>query len=178
MPSSRKGGAFEREFAKELSLWWSDGQHDDWFWRSSASGGRATQRAKAGKTTINSVGDISAQSAEAHQLLKLVTFELKRGYNAHTIEDLLDKPKCLLQDFLDQATRQASLSGTPYWALVRKRDRRKALVFTNIPQPQDRSKMIGFNAIPWVYDAWSTGYALPLEDFLCYENRQFLKALV
>ena len=47
MGKSQKGGAWEREFSKYLSLWITEGERDDVFWRSSQSGGRATQRAKS-----------------------------------------------------------------------------------------------------------------------------------
>ncbi|MCL2347114.1 MAG: hypothetical protein FWC50_02515, partial [Planctomycetaceae bacterium] len=54
---------------------------DDLFWRSSSSGGRATQRTKQGKRTANSAGDIAAMDADAQELLKIFTFELKVGYS-------------------------------------------------------------------------------------------------
>jgi hypothetical protein len=46
-----KGSSFEREIAKLLSLWWSEGMRDDVFYRSHASGGRFTMRRKSGKDT-------------------------------------------------------------------------------------------------------------------------------
>ena len=128
-----KGSSFERDFARKLSLWWSDGQADDWFWRVGGSGGRATQRAKSGKGTANGCGDIAAQGGDGQKLLDLFTFELKRGYNSVTIQDLLDKPEGpnQMQDFINQAKRSASIAGTPYWILVVKRDRREDLIITD-----------------------------------------------
>lgn len=132
MPSGHKGGAFEREISRKLSLWWSGGQHDDWFWRTGGSGGRATNRAKSGKATINGYGDIMAQCGEAQKLLDIVTFELKRGYNVATVSDLLDiESGGTMAKFIEQARRSASLAGTLYWAVIHKRDRREALVITN-----------------------------------------------
>jgi len=131
MAKSSKGGAFERAVAKQLSLWWSNGIAEDWLWRTSASGGRATNRAKKGKTTANSEGDICAQNGEAQKLLNLITFELKRGYNTATISDLLDNNGGEMAKFIEQARRSASLAGTPNWAVIHKRDRREALVITN-----------------------------------------------
>lgn len=129
---SLKGGVFEREFAKNLSLWWSDGKHDDWFWRSSTSGARATVRAKSGKRTANSAGDICAQTAEGQKLLNILTFELKRGYNALSIQDLLDcKGRCQWLEFVQQAQASASLAGTPLWALVLRRDKRREVIVFN-----------------------------------------------
>lgn len=128
---SNKGSPFEREIARKLSLWWSDGQADDWFWRTAGSGGRATNRAKSGKSTANGGGDICAQTKEAQNLLDKVTFELKRGYNTATISDLLDNDGGVMGKFIEQARRSASLAGTPYWAVIHKRDRREALLITN-----------------------------------------------
>ena len=130
---TNKGSPFERETARRLSLWWSDGQADDWFWRTAGSGGRATNRAKQGKATANGGGDICAQTKEAQNLLDLVTFELKRGYNTATISDLLDiEGGGVMGKFIEQARKSASLAGTPYWAVIHKRDRREALLITNM----------------------------------------------
>jgi hypothetical protein len=130
----KKGSAFEREFARKLSLWWSEGKADDWFWRLGGSGGRATNRAKSGRNTANGYGDIAAQCPEAQKLLNIATFELKRGYSSTTIQDLFDKPKGpnQMRDFIEQAKRSASLAGTPYWILVLKRDKREELIVTNM----------------------------------------------
>lgn len=130
---SNKGSPFEREIARRLSLWWSDGASDDLFWRTAGSGGRATNRAKQGKSTANGGGDICAQTKEAQNLLDLVTFELKRGYNTATISDLLDiEGGGVMGKFIEQARRSASIAGTPYWAVIHKRDRRESLVITNM----------------------------------------------
>jgi hypothetical protein len=130
----QKGSAFERDFARKLSLWWSEGKADDWFWRLGGSGGRATNRAKSGRNTANGYGDIAAQCPEAQKLLNIVTFELKRGYNSTTIQDLIDKPNGpnQMRDFIEQAKRSASLAGTPFWILVLKRDLREELIVTNL----------------------------------------------
>lgn len=127
-----KGGIFEREVARQLSLWWSDGQADDWFWRTAGSGGRATNRAKRGKSTANSAGDIGAECPEAQKLLNVTTCEIKRGYSGTDVQELLDhKGKSQFRDFCKQAATSASLAGTPYWWLVVRRDRRNALILTN-----------------------------------------------
>ena len=85
-----KGSEFEREFCKDLSLWWTDQERDDIFWRSSNSGGRATVRAKVGRTTAGQYGDVAAIDFDGLPLLELMTMELKRGYSKNTIQDLVD----------------------------------------------------------------------------------------
>jgi len=126
-----KGSAYERELAKELSLWWSDDRRDDLFWRSSQSGGRATQRAKSGKTTVNACGDLAAQDAEGQKFLDLFTIEIKRGYGTYTVSDIIEGGKNGMNLFVAQAAKAASLAGTPYWLLIHKRDRRPAICLTN-----------------------------------------------
>lgn len=56
----QKGGSFEREICRKLSLWISAGERDDLFWRSSLSGGRATVAFKKGKQNLTQCGDISS----------------------------------------------------------------------------------------------------------------------
>ena len=133
-----KGASWEREFSKLLSLWWSDGTNDDWFWRSAMSGGRATVRARKGQKTANAAGDICAQTPEAQRLLNVATFEIKRGYAAYTVSDMLDKQSSRgFAEFVQQSADSASLAGTPLWALVHKRDRREPLIYINEWIPHD-----------------------------------------
>jgi len=75
-----KGSNFEREVSKELSLWTTNGVRDDIYWRSSQSGGRATIRARQGKKTANSAGDICFIDPIGKPLLDIFVLELKNGY--------------------------------------------------------------------------------------------------
>lgn len=138
MSKSSKGAAFERECCRSLSFWASKGKYDDWYWRSSQSGGRATSRAKVGKRTIGQNGDIAATCPEADFLTKECAIEIKRGYNRSAfLADLLDRVswpdlnerKGTILGFLEQSVRAAQTGGNPYWMLVHKRDRREALVY-------------------------------------------------
>lgn len=132
MPRSSKGSRFEREFCKKLSTWWSGGEADDLFWRTSQSGGRATTRGKKGKTTRGHVGDICATDEAGAPLLRFLCFELKRGYNRHTLHDLIDKPAFSaeqeIEKWIVQARVARTLSGARYWAVVAQRDRREPLL--------------------------------------------------
>ncbi len=55
-----KGSEFERSISKSLSLWITNNKRDDCFWRSAASGGRATIQFKKGKENRTQTGDITA----------------------------------------------------------------------------------------------------------------------
>lgn len=128
-----KGSAFEREFCKDLSLWWTYGEREDVFWRSSNSGGRATVRASVGKTTAGQHGDVAAIDEIGIPFLQLVTIELKRGYSKNTIQDVFDKKSHAAQQqwekFYEQTVRSGLNAGSKSWLMIHRRDQRDPLVF-------------------------------------------------
>jgi hypothetical protein len=73
----QKGAQFERDICKRLSLWVSGGQHEDLFWRSAMSGGRASVGKKRGKEHRRQAGDISAVSLEGCSLTDRFYVECK-----------------------------------------------------------------------------------------------------
>lgn len=128
-----KGSAFEREICKLLSKWWTSDERDDVFWRSSQSGGRATQRAKKGQRTYGSYGDIAAVDPIGEPLLRYFTIELKRGRSHGCLGDLLDvKGDNKTHPFvaaLRQARRSARQAKSQTWMLICRRDRRVSMVY-------------------------------------------------
>ena len=132
-----KGGDFEREVCKLLSKWWSKGlgmeERDDIFWRTSQSGGRATQRRKLGMSTFGSYGDIAAVDPIGEPLLKFVTLELKRGSSHGTPWDLFESaPSKAIRPFeaaLAQAKTSSEQAGSMGWALIARRDRKEAMIY-------------------------------------------------
>lgn len=128
-----KGGQFERDIATQLSTWWTNGQSDSCFWRSSQSGGRATTREKQGKKTLGQYGDIAVTEPDGQMLIELVSIELKRGYNDRYPLTLVDKsPKAAQQGFdkfLEQASGDSERAGVPFWWLIHKRDRREIMLY-------------------------------------------------
>lgn len=101
-----KGGSFEREIAKTLSLWWSDGERDDIFGRSDGSGGRFTQRRKAGKSTANMAGDLTFTDSIGEPLIAAWSIELKTGYGKRT-DSGFSRWDSL--DFLDSRQKEPTL---------------------------------------------------------------------
>lgn len=73
----RKGGDYEREICKKLSLWISEGQREDIFWRSAMSGGRATVQYKKGVNNKSQVCDISAIDPLGNFLIDKTIIECK-----------------------------------------------------------------------------------------------------
>lgn len=133
MPNgARKGSAFEREICKKLSLWWTNGKRDDVFWRSSQSGGRATTRAKQGKTTAGSYGDICALDPIGAPLLEAFTIELKRGKSGGFPGDVIDLEfggKNPWIKTVEQVRRARKQAGSKTWMIIAKRDRRLTMIY-------------------------------------------------
>lgn len=133
MAGNKKGGQYERELCKKLSLWWSDGEHDDIFWRSSASGGRAKLRGRKGQRTHGHCGDICATHHSGDALTKFVTIEVKRGYATKSVAELLDKnrltPYLTWEGWLQQAKESAVQAGSVSWILIVRHDRREEMVY-------------------------------------------------
>lgn len=139
MGNSHKGSAFERTLAKQLSLWWTQNDRpprDDVFWRSSQSGGRATERAKKGLKTAGSYGDICAIDPIGQPLLDLWTIELKRGSTIGTPWDLFDSaPTKAIRPFeaaILQAIESHKQADSAGWLLIGQRDRRQSIVYTDV----------------------------------------------
>lgn len=128
----KKGGSFEREICRRLSLWWTDDKRDDVFWRTHGSGARATVRHRAGKRTAGAYGDIMATDPIGEPLIDLLTIELKRGYNSHTIQDLLDKSDTAsvqkVESWISQVEEAHTAAGSFSWLIITKRDQRKHMV--------------------------------------------------
>src|SRR3990167_4570673 len=154
MSKAYKGSDFERALCKRLSEWWTGGMRDDVFWRSSQSGGRATQRTKKGLSTYGSYGDIAAVDPIGEPLLKVFTIELKRGSSYGIPGDLLDFKRengkhpwvaCLLQ-----AIRAHQQAGSQGWMLICRRDHRGPIVYVEtriigkvkLPPPSMRYRLL------------------------------------
>lgn len=126
-----KGGRFEREMARTLSLWWTRGERDDIFWRSD-SGARAKTRGKAGKKTFGQHGDIVLSDPCGGPFLELALVELKCGYNHASLGNLLDWNGRTNEDFfawLSQTFESFRQSDCIGWFLITQRDRREPFIY-------------------------------------------------
>jgi len=130
-----KGGDNERTKSKEWSLWISEGNRDDIFWRTN-SGARATQRNKSSKTTANSYGDLVCLDPIGEPFLRICVVEVKKGYNK--VIDLLslidsNAKKQTLQLFWRQVLKDAENAQKAGWGneplLVVHRDHLLPIVF-------------------------------------------------
>jgi hypothetical protein len=114
-------------------MWWTSGERDDVFWRSSQSGGRATQRRKFGKSTYGSEGDIAAVDPIGTPLLEFTTIELKRGSSIGCAGDLIDmRDSDAIRPFeaaIKQAIEAHKAANSFGWMLICKRDHRIPMVY-------------------------------------------------
>ena len=134
-----KGGNFEREIAKLLSLWWSDNARDDIFYRSQASGGRFTSRRRSGKDTALQGGDITASDPIGEPLVREWSIEIKTGYGKKTdsginrwdVLDFLDSRQKtpVLEKMWDQCKRDAELTNREPVLIFRRNGRAPCIMF-------------------------------------------------
>ena len=102
----RKGGGFERQVAKLLSLWITAGRAEDALWRSSMSGGRAT----IGRGKVRQAGDICAVAPEGHALVDRFFIECK-AYKKLGIPEFLLRTTGTLATFWKIAVRESAKYG-------------------------------------------------------------------
>lgn len=126
-----KGSAFERKIAGQLSLWLTDGQHDDFVWRTSNSGGRHTVRVKNGKNSTIVAGDLTYTNEEVAWFFDMFSIELKKGYPAAEISALIDskQAKPQLIQFWEQAINDAGPNSTKQALLIVARNNRIPLIY-------------------------------------------------
>ena len=134
-----KGGAFENEVCKLLSLWWTGGKRDDAFCRSRSSGAWFTSRKKSGKTTENQAGDIMANTNEGKKFMDVFHIECKTGYGRKNkaemvrwdLLDLLDsvQKEPVFLKMWNQATNEASITMREPILIFRRNRRTPCIAF-------------------------------------------------
>lgn len=126
--SKEKGSRFERAICQQLSLWVTNREREDVFWRAAMSGGRVTvasRKGRAKKFTAQS-GDISATHRDGHLLLELFVIECK-FYKSLRIEQTVWGRKGLILDWWAELNRLGNeISKHPM--LIGKENRRETVV--------------------------------------------------
>jgi hypothetical protein len=175
-----KGADFERDISRTLSLWWSHGERDDIFWRTSMSGGRSTVRAKAGKATAYQSGDITATDPIGAPLIKATVIELKRGYKKYCVLDMVDSKnptKTVLGGFLTQISAELEQAKISNFLLICKRDGREPFVILPYPIKVLINKN---NILPMLFPSNEITYGgiliISLQNFLKCEPENYLTA--
>lgn len=129
--SKAKGSEFERVVCRQLSLWLSRGLRDDLFWRSAASGARATVRFRKGFSNRTQTGDISAIDPQGSRLTDRFMVECK-FYRDLNLKGLFDKDKKEgFSSFWDKCQQDAE-KASKLPMLVAKQNQARALVGLNL----------------------------------------------
>lgn len=133
---SEKGSKFERDISEKLSMWWTEGEREDVFWRRD-SGARAKRRSRQGKNTFGAHGDICAVDLIGLPLTNICTIELKNGYGKWSLLDVIDKPPMRknqknetlqpFEIFMQQVVEDANAVNT-YPVIIGKRDKRQPFI--------------------------------------------------
>lgn len=123
-----KGGRWERETARSLSLWLSQGKHADLLARNVLSGGVFTRVTRQGKQSNIMPGDLMATHPTAFRFLSSVMVECKH-LQSLGLEQFLYATSAAnpLQKIIDLAEQQARQAGLVYW-VVAKQNRRDPLL--------------------------------------------------
>ena len=128
-----KGSQYERDICRLLSEWWSNGERDDCFWRTSNSGGRATTRKQKGKDTKGQHGDMTATDSHGKPFLDAFTIEMKNGYPRANALDMVDRLEtaALLpyEKWIYKVTRDTQHAGSKSWWLIHHKPRKESLVW-------------------------------------------------
>lgn len=145
---SRKGRNYERDIAKDLSLWWSNGKRNDVFYHTHGSGSIGTRRNPVSK---NYYGDIMSIDAEGEPFTNLFNLELKCGYEKRRKVELKSGKKIVLitrYDLLDKLdSKQAVTVIEDFWiqcSLDAKKSKREPIL---IFQRHRRNSLICCNCI-------------------------------
>lgn len=128
MSKQKKGGKFERDLCRQLSVWWSDGQANDWFWRSAGSGAMATVRSRRGGRQ-NDAGDLRAMDPQGQGLVDLFCIEAKRGYPKAYMMDLMLTDRSAMHQLINNAMAGWESGNAHQWMLVHKKDFVAPLVY-------------------------------------------------
>lgn len=128
----KKGAGMEREVCRKLSMWVTNGDRDDVFWRSAMSGGRAAIGLKSGKLREAQVGDVSAVHGRGIAFLKAFLVEIK-FYKNLRVESLiygLPKTGSLIQ-FWAQLVKDSS-TYCKYPMLIAKQNMKPTLLIIDV----------------------------------------------
>jgi len=120
-----KGRQFERDISRILSLWISDGINEDIFWRTDASGARATTKSKKGKSLPFGAGDIKHEEEEGKIFTDIFLVEVKRGYGEKIdFLNFIDKPKTknIFLDWFNKAQKECDFHNKKVPLIIFKRN--------------------------------------------------------
>jgi hypothetical protein len=153
-----KGGKFERYCCERLSLWMSHGMHDDWYWRSAMSGGRATVKRGKGKANTTQCGDVSCIDARGQWLTDRFVISAKHVAELNITAGIL-KNIGKLAKFWTEVYEEARLAEKQPMLIARQNQypvvvliRPYALIGANIGSEKVRVTLPGWDAVVMLFD--------------------------
>jgi hypothetical protein len=195
-----KGGCFELEIAKKLSLWLTNNKRDDLVCRTDTSGGRATVRTKQKKETNKYLyGDLKHSDDLAKLLFDKWSIECKTGYAKKSklkdgtkkvinwdILDLLDsKSKSpVISEMLFQCTTDACLSRREPVLIFRRNQKLPCIVITltyflRLSKYFGLPKFLKIEAdIPKMHEPNNRIVIIKFDDFLKWADSKVIKDLL
>lgn len=128
MSKSQKGAQFERDICNYTSRWFTNGDRDDIFWRTSGSGARATTRAKKQKLTAYEYGDMSFTDPIGKPFIDYFLVEIKRGYTKNIdllqfVDKLSSSKAPILLQWWKKAEKERKFGKRKNTLIIFKRDR-------------------------------------------------------
>ena len=123
MNSKNKGSSFERLISKKISLWYSNGEKDDLFYRTSNSGGRFTVRINKGKETSGQHGDVCSYSSESELFSKNILIECKHYKDADLWSLFTESKGDNIFNWWKEAVKESVDSKTEPMLVVRQNNR-------------------------------------------------------
>jgi hypothetical protein len=124
-----KGGQYERDTCRRLSLWVSDGNRDDLFWRSASSGGQHTTQGNK----ESQAGDICCTHALGQPFMDMAVIECK-----HRKYELMEPHKlifghegCKLTHYWRKLVRQSRLLKPRQPVMIFRVNSQPDMVFTS-----------------------------------------------
>lgn len=138
-----KGSQFERDIARRLSWWWTNGETDEVFWRSPSSG--VMKRPGA-------AGDISALYG-GDELIDLIFIELKYYKEVEYTAWLTKGIKSQVLDWFAKASDERREVGQKYVWLIIKANRHNPVLVVSSRFWNDCSSVVGmgFHMLPCIH---------------------------
>ncbi len=124
----QKGSAFERLICKKLSLWFTNNEREDIFFRSASSGAMATQRFKKGKKTSGQVGDVTSTDLEGIKFINEFNIELK-SYKDFSLDFLVYKNKSLIHSWWEQCVKDSEMENKKPLLIIKKNNKKEIIIF-------------------------------------------------
>lgn len=181
--SKPKGGAAEREVARLLSLWWTDGETDDIFYLTAGSGARQTVRRKQQKETANSAGDLSYLDVSGKLLIDHFLFEIKRGYNKildiMSIADASTARKAdIILHWLEKAEEERRDNKRSFVALIIRRDYKEYCITIPVELVTHLSQFAALPTPVKTLRLQERYLMMPLQEFFLWVQPHQLKVLL